>query len=151
MDFTLKPRGFLWEHRYETGLPEIDAQHRELVALINRLIAQLGEPGETGHARHCIVDLVAYASRHFECEEALMERHDLGAHEAEHALVHRRFAGFVLDQADRVGREPGVAIDIARFLVSWLVHHILQTDQKMAALIRASLRARAMSCDEVFV
>jgi hemerythrin-like metal-binding protein len=149
MDIARKPRGFRWESRYDTGLPDIDSQHRVLLSLINLLIAALDTPDETAVVRRCLAELVAYASRHFECEEALMEAHGLGEHEAEHVLIHRRFAGFVLQRADLVGREPGAALDIASFLVGWLAHHILNTDQKMAALIRATRLANDMPREAV--
>ena len=152
MDIGSKPRAFRWDARYETGLPEVDAQHRALVAIINRLVAALDGPGETDAVRGCVAELVHYASRHFETEEALMESWDIGGeHEAGHVQGHRRFAGFVLDKAALLGSEPGAAADIARFLVEWLAHHILHTDHKMAALIRAAVLAKGLSRESVLV
>jgi hypothetical protein len=68
---------FTWnEDAMGTGVPLIDAQHRELIARYNRFHDALLEGQGREHLLHVLEFLIAYANIHFPQEEALMDLHD---------------------------------------------------------------------------
>ncbi len=68
-----------WKKEYNTGIEEINAQHKKLVGIIN----ELHEAKETGKAQDALdgilLKLIDYTKFHFAAEKALLE--DLNYHE----------------------------------------------------------------------
>ncbi|BCS52368.1 bacteriohemerythrin [Geobacter sp. SVR] len=126
---------FTLDQSFDTGLPKIDQQHRQLVALIN----DLDEAVEKGTAKAMIggvlQELIRYVGNHFTDEEALMMRHNfpgLPMHCQEHDFYVTRLSQIqegLLDGED-LGRNT---LD---FLLDWLSSHIKGTDMVYAAFIR---------------
>jgi hemerythrin len=65
-------KAFEWSHLFETGLTDVDAQHRQLVELLNELADQL-DGDEPGRIDHLLGELAQYTVHHFQCEESLMD------------------------------------------------------------------------------
>ncbi len=131
---------FNWNEDFETGLPAIDAQHRHLVDLLNRFGDHISRDDPSPEEVSSVLsDLADYAVYHFREEEALMgaqgvdDRHRI-PHEGEHASfireVSARIEGFDID-------DPLSADRLIKYLVCWLVYHILGSDQYMARQIAA--------------
>ncbi|WP_019605521.1 sensor domain-containing diguanylate cyclase [Teredinibacter turnerae] len=130
---------FRWDKNLETGIDIIDEQHQRLVALTNRLAHCLlvGSPAE---ADHIYADLADYAGYHFATEEAIWEKYLAGdawfsAHQREHA-------NFIPSLTKLCGRDENLDADQAiertfRFLVRWLLCHILEDDKKLADAVLA--------------
>lgn len=126
-----------WQARYETGIPEVDDDHRRLVGLINDLDDALAEGGEFGRIGGIIDALVDYADYHFSREEAMMARagfDDL----AEHAVSHADFGHFLGQLVGGCILSPSreTALQIHEYLQDWLVDHILAEDMKYVPLLR---------------
>jgi hemerythrin-like metal-binding protein len=121
---------FEWSAVYETGIAEVDAQHRRLVELINELSVAQARP-----AGQLLDELVDYAARHFADEERLMAAQPLQPEAvAAHVAEHR---GFVAELSSLRAQEEGAdASTLQRFLASWLAFHILGTDRSMAVQLR---------------
>lgn len=111
------------------GVPEMDAHHKHLVALLNRLHTAMAA-GQGRAAQASILDeLAAYTVQHFEAEEAWMKRHGyarLEAHKAEHARLAASVRAYVMDL--RSGK-IAVTVQLMQFLKEWLVGHILGWDK----------------------
>jgi diguanylate cyclase (GGDEF)-like protein/hemerythrin-like metal-binding protein/PAS domain S-box-containing protein len=127
---------FSWSEHFETGIADIDRQHRKLVSLLNR-VASVAVTDSTGFDLDSLLDeLSAYANFHFETEEALWARFLVGEEVlADHCKYH---AGFVekvqeLYKSRRLKQET--LHEILAFLTHWLAGHILQNDRKMALII----------------
>ena len=60
-----------WRTDFETGIPDVDHEHRALIALINELPAAL-DAGPGVAARDVLGDIHAGISAHFALEERLM-------------------------------------------------------------------------------
>lgn len=136
---------FEWTPLFETGIAEVDAQHRRLVDMLNSLSDQL-DSGSADRLDDLLKALAQYAIYHFSCEEALMLEVGLDArHTEQHCAVHARFVEQVqswmaTQQAD--GQlSPDQLID---YLANWLIFHILGEDQSMGRQIQA-IRA---GCDK---
>lgn len=126
-----------------TGLPEVDRQHQQLFALINRLSdVKLRDPEML---EQTFAELRDYVRDHFALEEQLMAEANVdAAHYVQHRAAH---AGFVarlnqLWQNYSDGSEAA-ADQLLEFLTNWLRHHILHTDQSMALEIHTRMGSEA--------
>ncbi len=54
-----------WNESFETGLPEIDAQHKKLVELINQLARDWSSLADLEKLNVIFNELTAYAHYHF--------------------------------------------------------------------------------------
>jgi hemerythrin len=120
-----------WDRSYETGQPLIDAEHRLLVMLFRKLdvAIKLKLPGIT--IARIVVEAQRFVEFHFISEENLMvetEYPGLDAHRAVHRNLLAEFKKMTADLA--VHRE--YPEDLLYFLVSWLIEHIANEDQKAA-------------------
>jgi hemerythrin len=61
-----------WEDRYSVGVAAVDHEHRELIALINRLYGEASARGSKEAAVNFFGDLFKAISSHFALEERLM-------------------------------------------------------------------------------
>jgi hemerythrin-like metal-binding protein len=65
-----------WQERFRTGIPWVDYEHQELIALLNELHAVLGEEVGLPQQSHFLGELYARISAHFALEEKVMR--DMG-------------------------------------------------------------------------
>ncbi|TSE23554.1 Phytochrome-like protein cph2 [Tepidimonas sediminis] len=136
---------FTWDESLLTGIEVVDAQHHRLVDLFNALNRAMFHGRALGvHEQQAILeDLIAYARRHFDDEERLMEEVGVDARHRElHRRLHQEFVDQVRSMWDARGhlRQPGDTL--MGFLTSWLGLHIMGVDQAMARQI-ARIRAGA--------
>jgi hemerythrin-like metal-binding protein len=131
-------QAFTWSPLFETGLTDVDDQHRRLVELVN----QLGEDADSGSAEkidQTIGALAEYTVYHFQCEEAIMENDAVAVTYADrHRETHRRFVAQVVEWIER--RKRGESINLGQlleFLANWLVFHILGDDQSLGRQVLA--------------
>lgn len=116
-----------WQTAYATGIETIDTQHRQLIALINRLAGAV-----EGQYRDEVADVLqgirAYIEGHFSYEEQLFG--GTGYRFAEsHIRSHRRFVQR-LDLLTRRFEAGGyVTRELLAFLHRWLLSHIANDDQ----------------------
>ncbi len=131
---------FTWGTNFETGIQEVDDQHRKLVELINTLGTQLAENDmANGHVENLLQELVNYAQYHFEEEKGLMVRYGLDKrHCYQHLSEHK---GFIADVSCMVQKpmeeDSGEGKSLLEFLIHWLAYHILGRDKNMARQIAA--------------
>ncbi|NTV94113.1 MAG: hemerythrin family protein [Thiobacillus sp.] len=131
-----------WNESFDTGVAEIDEQHRILVNTLNEANAKLLENVSLDFVEQITQDLLSYALYHFETEEELMQEcgySDDSAADAElHLQQHRSFSSKVVTVRDNL--RAGIPIsreDLIGFLNDWLVNHILNTDKRLGAYIVA--------------
>ena len=118
-----------WTKDLSIGVPEIDEQHAQLVAILNQLDEAVKTGKGTRIMHEILVQLLAYTEQHFAAEEAWME--EIGYPRLEsHRNLHRqlmkkvgRFRVRFEVNGQRITRE------MHDFLENWLVHHILEDDK----------------------
>lgn len=115
---------------YSIGIPEIDAQHKQLFDCIDRLEAA-GDDRQRELAVYYVMDeLRDYVRIHFAVEEVVMRLFDYPErerHAAEHGLFASRLETFEETELKHdVHREAG------KFLREWLVNHIQGSDKRYA-------------------
>jgi hemerythrin-like metal-binding protein len=126
-----------WNDKLSVGIEEIDADHKELVGLINKLYDEI----RTGHGKddlESILDrLVDYTQYHFEHERelfAMTAYTDTEAHETEHAKM---VAWVLKAQAEFTASTlPAPSLEVMTNLKDWLFEHILVTDQKYVPYVK---------------
>ncbi|MCA1797565.1 MAG: diguanylate cyclase, partial [Geobacteraceae bacterium] len=131
---------FVWEKSFETGLTEVDRQHRYLVELSNQFGKQLSEDNVSHAAMEQLFrELADYTQYHFDEEEKEMAHSRVDPRHVEyHEEIHNGFLADLMEMYEEetlVQRES--ATHLFDFLLNWLVYHILGCDMQMARQIEA--------------
>jgi hemerythrin len=120
-----------WDEKLSIGVAEVDAQHKQLLALVNdtRAAAERGGGAEAaGQALHRLCD---YVVEHFAAEEALMDPEAYPEY-ARHMTEHMECTTLALDflQSFDQGSEVNI-VEFLDFATKWVAEHIMQTDQTL--------------------
>lgn len=76
-----------WRTEFETGIAEVDAEHRDLIELINALHQEIRDKADSHTISAFLGEVFARIAAHFALEETVMRKHaydDYPAHKAEH-------------------------------------------------------------------
>jgi hemerythrin len=128
----------VWQDDLNTGIAEIDGQHRQIVALIN----QLDDARRSGNRRaigEVIEGMVDYTMSHFSFEEALME--DAGYEFVRgHRKVHELFIRRVDEYRQKFVAGENVVDGLHGVLSRWLISHIRNDDAGYVRSVRATMQ-----------
>ncbi|MCW7753009.1 bacteriohemerythrin [Desulfobotulus sp. H1] len=122
-----------WVPGLEIHIPEIDAQHRQIVDYIN-ILATAVEEGNTAKTSVVLEKLIQYTVTHFRFEEKLMKEAGYELFR-EHCLLHESFKEQVLRYQKRLDEGEDVAHDLLTMLSRWLVAHIKNEDKAFAPIV----------------
>lgn len=128
-----------WGPQLETGLADVDSQHRRLIDIINVLGSLHAQGARAAELIPVLAELRDYTVYHFRHEEDLMQALpvDPTSHAA-HLKDHQGFVKLVVRAGEMVATNPDdVVAHLLAFLVKWLVHHITGVDARMAREIIA--------------
>ena len=118
-----------WKAAYDTGVEEIDLQHRYFLALINRLRAELDACDDETYRRRLLDELGRYAAFHFISEENLMLKYGYPGYEQQ-CRLHLE----LIDQLSwRMQSRPHA--DLFDFLIGWFVHHTVEEDHRIGDFV----------------
>ena len=126
-----------WTRSLETGIPEIDEQHRELFRCVAR-VRDAAFTDDVAELDRTIAFLREYVIEHFRAEETFMAAKgfpDLARHQADHQALLVAFAEIEADHR-RLRLGSNALARVERFLSDWLRTHIGVTDQAMARFVR---------------
>ena len=119
-----------WKEAYSVGVPVLDADHRILIGIINRL----DEVAETGQSVKSVLnELEDYVRNHFEREENRMKAAGY-PRLAEHVQEHEAFLEWLQSIMSTYDATPDTDADaevvrtVAGYLQTWWDIHILTTD-----------------------
>ena len=90
-----------WGPELELGIPELDAQHRALVGLANRLFVELKKKRQGEEAMRAVAELFRYSATHFADEEAYFKPFGIPNIE-EHRISHAAFMARASDFEERL-------------------------------------------------
>jgi hemerythrin-like metal-binding protein len=132
-----------WKAEYSVGHPDLDADHENLVELINTL-HDAWEAGEDLDVLNGIFgELLMYTDYHFQREERMLENMGYPALEkqkADHAGLRQRVRDF---RARPLAQpNPVLTVEIEDFLKSWLMTHILDEDMRYKPLLTGATPER---------
>ena len=133
-----------WSEILLLGHELIDADHRRIFEIADRLRAGIRNADQGSLVREVLAELTDYTLTHFAREEALMKASGfpgLQDHRFEHELISYRLRNL---QHQASSKLAGLAEELEIFLDRWLARHILTSDAQVAlALHNAEARAFA--------
>jgi hemerythrin len=115
-----------WVPELDTGIEEIDTQHKRIVDYINRLY-DIRETPNRDSIRDVIEEMVDYTISHFAFEEGMMENAGY-TFAAPHKRVHELFARRVGEIKKRFDNGDNVVEELHGMLSRWLFNHIRNED-----------------------
>lgn len=120
-----------WNQEYSLDMPELDAQHKTLFDLINKLWLGIVENASLPVQIRLIEQLEHYTITHFSEEEVFLrsiDYPDFNKHQRAHAGFVQRIA------RERIALSQGgqISLDLLHFLNDWLVEHIRVKDRAYA-------------------
>lgn len=121
---------YQWKDGFNTGIDEIDQQHRLLLKHLNdcHLKVSTGRRSEIG--RELLDGLKRHAVMHFRLEESLMRAKGypkLDHHEQQHKYFESQILEFENEYAEGTGR---ISATVLAFLRDWFLKHILEQDKE---------------------
>jgi hemerythrin len=121
-----------WYDMYSVNNEEIDNHHKRLFEIFNRLHdVSLGKSKDDS-LESLVDELILYADYHFKAEEEYMRATDF-KYIDKHIIEHEYFIFKVVDFKNKINNhEYGTANYIILFLGSWLLHHVIEEDKKIA-------------------
>jgi len=124
-----------WGSEFETGVPEMDKQHKKLLEMANEFHHALKE-GNRGKAKEILIDFTKALFSHLRDEERFMEK--IGYPELEdHKRLHRSLAGMVKEVRDDFERgDPRAFAQSLSLIMSWLLTHIKKSDRKYGEFLQ---------------
>ena len=120
-----------WREEFRIGIPEVDHEHRELIALINSLHGRLTAPGDAAGIGAFLGELHGQIAAHFALEEKVMRERryaELQSHKADHERLLDEIRD-IMDDYELHGRyDPGAlgtALDV------WFTVHFRTHDARL--------------------
>ena len=135
---------FTWDPKLETGITEIDEQHRLIFRKADAVLEAVAA-GEAGpEVKKTIQFLADYASLHFETEERYMRAAgfpEADAHAEIHARINRRIME-VAAEFNANGASAALVADVEALMRGWLTMHIAEKDRAVADWINQATPGR---------
>ena len=123
-----------WKDFYSVGDPSLDAQHQQLIGVINELYDAMEKKSMQQAVKPILDRLVKYTFEHFKREEEMMaavEYPEL----IEHKALHDKIRQNTLDLKDNADFVTGQ--NLLAFLKQWWMGHIQSEDKKYAPFLQA--------------
>jgi hemerythrin-like metal-binding protein len=135
----------VWKEDYAIDGGVIDADHRFLFDLINRILVDNRTEGHGAALRLEMQELNTFAARHFTREETLQKASGFPLNEEHHALHQvlldqlQRATELVLE-LDESNTPPAKLAKLRKklhsFLYRWLLAHVMECDVKMRPYVK---------------
>ncbi|BCX17508.1 MAG: hypothetical protein KatS3mg117_1190 [Geminicoccaceae bacterium] len=121
-----------WRPEFETGIADVDHEHRELVDLINALHDALEAGASKDEVAKFLGEVFARISAHFALEETIMRKHRYDEY-AEHKADHEKLLDDIRDIMD--AHTADAYFDYRDALASavrdWFVEHFKTKDARL--------------------
>lgn len=131
---------FPWNESFNTGVEEIDQQHRKLVEILNKVAGYMSLDSLNFNFNALIDELVDYATYHFDSEDKFwLDKLEGSDYTKQHQENHNQFIETVTTLKNRANfpSDEEWIEELLSFLASWLASHILESDKQMALLVEA--------------
>lgn len=127
-----------WRDEFSIGVGLFDQQHKQILALVNSLIAPQEGISDSQHLVNIITELLKLTYDHFAYEERLMKQFDYPDFE-DHKLQHTDFVNKTkaLSEAAEL-QVPSVPEWLMIHIQDWFSHHIIDVDMKYKAFFQDS-------------
>ncbi|WCE32576.1 bacteriohemerythrin [Vibrio sp. SCSIO 43137] len=140
---------FPWDDSFNTGVAEIDQQHKHLVNLLNKVVTHIAFKHSDASINPVIDELLDYAVYHFQSEESYWLS---SLNHAPQTSLHRDSHNYFINRIHELkALDNAMSMEewqetLLSFLASWLASHILESDKHMAFMVEAT--QSGMSLDD---
>ena len=124
-----------WKDFYSVGDPSLDAQHKQIIGVINELYEAMQQGKDRAVLKPITDRLLQYTLAHFEHEEQIMQEHEYPDF-TQHTALHDKIRQKTIDLREHVSLVTGH--DLLRFLKDWWVGHIQGCDKKYSPYLELS-------------
>ena len=124
----------IWDDSFSVGNPDMDAQHKKIIELINELIEFQELPILPEKVHNTLYEMFLYSKGHLYDEEKLLQKNgyaELKEHLAFHEEYIEQMTGLLKTATNQ---EKKASLQIIQFLRDWWEYHILTEDKKYSAL-----------------
>jgi hemerythrin len=119
-----------WRDEFSVGVAAMDLQHRKLLDMINRLIAERNVLTDPKTIADLLTGMIDYADEHFRAEEFLMAEYDY-ERKSEQELQHKAFIDKTQSFCSAADLGPNIlSTALLDYLSTWLIRHILTEDMQ---------------------
>jgi hemerythrin len=125
----------LWNSNLETGIPAIDAQHKELFRQVDILFDQ----SKKDRVPQTLKFLGEYVGKHFNDEQVLQAKSNYPKALA-HKKMHTDFVAAFKKMKQEYDADPSsltILLKINRAVADWLKNHIMIHDKEFAAYYKS--------------
>lgn len=128
-----------WDPSFSVGSLALDSDHRQLLAILNRIYdAWETQNPDAAELNRLFDELLDYTDGHFMREESKLSARSYEDLDQHHS-AHERLRELVLAFRSRhlAGTQPEtMTAEMAKFLKTWLIDHILGEDMKYRKLFK---------------
>ena len=122
----------IWDEKYKIGVKEIDEQHKKLVELINALFVKIYNGFNKDYHYAVLKEVIDYTHYHFDYEEEVIRKTAPEIYD-QHKLEHDNFKNKISQYKDNINFDDKLSLlDFAGILKTWLLKHILGSDQEIS-------------------
>ncbi|MBU0982337.1 MAG: bacteriohemerythrin [candidate division Zixibacteria bacterium] len=134
----------IWsDHLYSIKVPEIDAQHRRLLELINELHDEIGAGRGNEDIGRFLAAIVEYVRFHFAEEERIMKESSYPGLES-HRQMHVDLVNQIVAMLRKLKKgTPISSFQLLSFLKQWWDGHICEDDKRLGAYLTRKTAAPA--------
>ena len=125
-----------WRKEFETGFPEVDRDHAQLIDTINSLTHRIGKNPPKALARDVLHEIYVNISEHFAGEEKIMREHGY-----DHYDKHKADHEFLLDEIRAIMKSVGEGPDfvqgelLIRRVSRWFTEHFKTSDSRLHRML----------------
>jgi hemerythrin len=126
-----------WKNEFSVGVKEMDDQHKKLLGMINRLIAEQKTLTDPKTIADLLTEMTDYAQVHFRAEEYLMAEYGYD-YKNQQEQQHQAFIDKTISFYSASDIGPNIlSAALLEYLGTWLVGHILTEDMKYKEFFRS--------------
>lgn len=120
-----------WKPEYSVGIESMDAEHREMIELINDVYAKLVASPNAEDIEDCLEKIYSTISLHFALEERIMREHSYVEY-AEHKEDHENLLDEILELIDEfiADTDSGARL-LEKRLSDWFAQHFASFDARL--------------------
>ncbi len=127
-----------WSSSYSVGVAVLDAEHRHFFDLLNQLYDSIMDGSASDAKAHTIIDQVFdFAVEHCSREEQMLEAAHF-PHIAEIRQHHEYLRRTIQELRTRLIERGGISMELANFLMEWVLEHVLKEDKKCGVFLNAA-------------
>jgi hemerythrin-like metal-binding protein len=121
-----------WREEFNTGVSEVDHEHKEIVDLINELHEAMGEDASQDEISRFLGDVFSKISSHFALEETVMRKHNYDEYD-DHKSDHEKLLDELRDIMDDAEEDTGknYKTALAESVRDWFVNHFKTKDARL--------------------